>query len=206
MNKYNLRLQQPVGVASVYDDTLTLAFIASKQPKGNVLDMGTGTGYVAIFLAKKGFKVEGTDINKKAVNVAKKNMKLNGVHCRFFTSDLFSNVRGKYDIITFNPPLGNASGSRFLEVIKGAIRKNSFLRNVSRPVALLLLQKSRKDLISKFVRECPLFLKKKGCFLIVLNRSEISWVKRAVPKEIDLQVMQSSYKDDAHIVIKAVLK
>ena len=202
----DLKLQQPLGIAPVYDDTLTLALVASRQPKGKVLDMGTGTGYVAIFLAKKGFLVEGTDINRKAVYVAKQNSKMNGVNCRFFISDLFKNVRGKFDIVTFNPPLGNASGSKFLEVIKSAIRKNRFLRYVSKPVALLFLQKSRKDLISKFVNECPFFLKKKGRFLIVLDRSEISWAKRIVPKEIYFQFIQSSYKDDAHIVLKAVLK
>src|SRR3989338_5267102 len=90
----DLKLQQPLGIAPVYDDTLTLALVASRQPKGKVLDMGTGTGYVAIFLAKKGFLVEGTDINRKAVYVAKQNSKMNGVNCRFFISDLFKNVRG----------------------------------------------------------------------------------------------------------------
>lgn len=205
-NKTNLEIEQPFGVASVYDDTLALALAASKQPKGNVLDMGTGTGYVAIFLAKNGFEAQGADINEKAIDIAKKNMKTNGVSCHFFASDLFKNVNGKFDMITFNPPLGNEGGSRLFEFIKSVIRKNRIFQSITKPVVLPLLKKNRKKLISRFVNECVPYLEKNGFFLIVLDRTEVPWAKKIIQQKMKLQIIPSPSAKDAHIVLKAILK
>ena len=122
--KKQIIVEQPIGVASVFDDTLALSQIASREPKGKILDMGTGTGYVAIYLSKLGFSADGADINPNAISIAKKNARKNGVNCNFFISDLFSNIKNKYDIIVFNPPLGNEKGSKFSEIIKSLIRKS----------------------------------------------------------------------------------
>ena len=70
----------------------------------DVLDMGTGTGLLAIVAARQGAKVTGCDVNPTAVECAQKNAKKNSVDVKFIVSDLFGNVRGKYDLIVFNPP------------------------------------------------------------------------------------------------------
>ncbi|MFN3527642.1 MAG: HemK2/MTQ2 family protein methyltransferase, partial [Candidatus Altarchaeaceae archaeon] len=70
------------------------------------LDVGTGTGILAIELAKKGCKVIATDINEYALEIAKENAILNKVEnfIEFRKSDLFENVPEKFDLIVFNPP------------------------------------------------------------------------------------------------------
>ncbi|ODS40708.1 hypothetical protein BEH94_11085 [Candidatus Altiarchaeales archaeon WOR_SM1_SCG] len=70
------------------------------------LDVGTGTGILAIELAKRGCRVVAIDINKKAVELAKRNAKLNRIDnlIEFRKSDLFENVPEIFDFIVFNTP------------------------------------------------------------------------------------------------------
>lgn len=72
----------------------------------DILDIGTGSGCIAITLNKKlaKTKIDAVDISEKALEVAKKNNTLNNTNVNFFKSDIFSNVTKKYDIIISNPP------------------------------------------------------------------------------------------------------
>lgn len=72
-----------------------------------VLDMCTGSGAIAIALAKNSSaKIEAVDISKKALKVAKENAEKNKVNIDFLKSDLFNGLKKekKYDIIVSNPP------------------------------------------------------------------------------------------------------
>lgn len=72
----------------------------------DVLDMCTGSGCIAISLAKSGKEVHvlGVDISGQALEIAEKNRKKLGANATFMQSDLFEKVEGKYDIIVSNPP------------------------------------------------------------------------------------------------------
>lgn len=83
--------------------------IAKKIKAKNILDMCTGSGAIAVSLAKYLDNVEITavDISTKTLNVAKTNAKNNEVENKitFIESNLFENiVNEKYDIIVSNPP------------------------------------------------------------------------------------------------------
>ena len=83
--------------------------IAKKIKAKNILDMCTGSGAIAVSLAKYLDDVEITavDISTKTLNVAKTNAKNNEVENKitFIESNLFENiVNEKYDIIVSNPP------------------------------------------------------------------------------------------------------
>lgn len=62
----------------------------------HVLDMGTGSGILARELARYCKDVTAVDINKK--------VKFKHKHVKFVHSNLFSKVKGKFDLMTFNPP------------------------------------------------------------------------------------------------------
>lgn len=77
--------------------------------KYKVLDMCTGSGCIAISIAKllekqMELEVTASDISNDALEVAKKNAALNNVNINFVESDLFENIEDKFDIIVSNPP------------------------------------------------------------------------------------------------------
>ncbi len=72
-----------------------------------VLDIGTGSGCIACIIAKNSdAQVIGVDISTKALNVALDNSSKMGLYNKaiFRKSNLFSNIREKFDLIVSNPP------------------------------------------------------------------------------------------------------
>lgn len=80
----------------------------NRDPETSVLDMCTGSGCIAIALAKLGGykEVYGSDISRKALEIADGNAEANGVSITFYESDMFEQLDGlrNLDIIVSNPP------------------------------------------------------------------------------------------------------
>lgn len=76
--------------------------------ENSILDIGTGSGCIAISLAKMmpQATVTAWDISPEAIETAESNNKLNGTKVTFIEQDIFapSNNNEKYDIIVSNPP------------------------------------------------------------------------------------------------------
>lgn len=70
------------------DPALFLVNNVGKLPKGRALDIATGEGRNAVFLAKKGFQVEGVDISVVGLSKAKKLAAENGVKIQTTNADL----------------------------------------------------------------------------------------------------------------------
>ncbi len=90
------------GVYRPAEDTFLLARIISGT--GHVLEIGTGTGILAIGSALTSAATMAVDINPAAVECARKNAELNNVTMDVGVSDLFEKVSGSFDEIIFNPP------------------------------------------------------------------------------------------------------
>ena len=70
-----------------------------------VLEIGTGSGAMAIVLAKAtNANITATDISVKALEIAKKNALINNVNINFVESDLYEKIDEKFDLIISNPP------------------------------------------------------------------------------------------------------
>ena len=86
----------------------------------NILDSGTGSGCIAITLKKElNSQIMGIDISNEALEVAKKNAYYNHVKIDFVQSDIFSNVKDKFDCFISNPPY-----IRYDEEIENIVRNN----------------------------------------------------------------------------------
>jgi len=89
-------------------DTETLIAAALEHAGDRILDLGTGSGVIAITMAaeRPTAKVVASDISKSALDVAKKNARDLGVADRlsFVQGSWFDAVTGRFDLILSNPP------------------------------------------------------------------------------------------------------
>jgi len=85
-------------------------------PRGKVLDMGTGSGAIAVAIAhsRPDASVTALDVSQEALAVASRNAQRNNANVRFLHSDWYSAVEGEqFDLIVSNPPY-IADGDRHL--------------------------------------------------------------------------------------------
>lgn len=75
-------------------------------PNPRILDIGTGSGCIPITLKKQipSSIIDAIDISKEALEIANDNKEANNVDINLFQSDIFTNVKEKYDCIISNPP------------------------------------------------------------------------------------------------------
>ena len=82
--------------------------ILAENPEENlkVLDIGTGSGTIALGLAKNrpDWSVTAADISQDALELASENAKNQNLNIFFKKSDCFAEISEKYDIIVSNPP------------------------------------------------------------------------------------------------------
>lgn len=132
-----------------------------------VLDIGTGTGCIAIEIAKiTNAKVDAIDISENALKIAQKNAKLHNVKCIFLKSDLFSNVKDKYDLIVSNPPY---------IPIKDIYKLSDVVKNYEPHDALFANDEYGIEFYEKIIKTSVTFLNNNGflCFEIGINQTDI---------------------------------
>lgn len=101
-----------------HETELLVDLAADKLPKGGaVLDLGTGSGAIAVALAhaRRDAQVTATDISEAALTVARKNAATHAVTVQFIQGDWFDRVEGKFDLVISNPPYIAASDPHLLQ-------------------------------------------------------------------------------------------
>jgi len=157
---YGLRIILDENVYEPAEDTFLLAETLEVKPDEIALDVGTGTGIIALLMARKAKRVLGVDVNPKAVELARKNALLNGIgNVEFRLSDLFENVSGKFDVITFNAPY-----------LPGEPEE---------PIDLALVGgETGREVIDRFIREVRDYLTEKG--RVYLVQSSITGIEETL--------------------------
>ena len=83
----------------------TVKYAKKFNHKINIIDLGTGSGCIAIALKKElDSEVSAIDISKDALDLAKLNARENNVDINFYESDITKPLENMYDIIISNPP------------------------------------------------------------------------------------------------------
>ena len=72
----------------------------------DAVDLGTGSGCIAITLKKKlpSINIDAVDISSDALDLAKENAVINNVDVNFIKGDMLKQLNKKYDVIISNPP------------------------------------------------------------------------------------------------------
>ena len=106
---YSLTLRIPPGVfhpAFFYSTRLLIQFLETQSVKGKkILELGSGSGLIAMLVSKRGAIVTASDINQTAVENGMENSRRNKLSVSFVRSNLFQSLSGQtYDMIIINPP------------------------------------------------------------------------------------------------------
>lgn len=105
------------------EELVSLFISENKLNKPDILDAGTGSGCIAIAVKKNiaGANLYATDISIKALNIARKNAKANGVNANFKKMDLsdrkkWNIFKMKFDYIISNPPYVTESEKKQMRI------------------------------------------------------------------------------------------
>lgn len=83
-----------------------LKLVNTREEDCNLLDVGCGYGYMGIVIGGVlGCCIDLVDVNKRAVHLSERNIKLNNVKGRAFISNAYESVKNKYKYIITNPPI-----------------------------------------------------------------------------------------------------
>lgn len=131
----------------------TISYIKKMfKEKINIIDLGTGSGCIAITLKKKiNSNVSAIDISKEALEVAKENAKKNKVEINFIQNDMLDNISNKFDVIISNPPYISKN-----EEIQDIVRKNEpslalYADNEGMYYYEKIIKQAKKNLKEKFI-------------------------------------------------------
>jgi release factor glutamine methyltransferase len=89
------------------------------EPGERVIDIGTGSGVLAIAAARRGARASATDVDARAVAAATHNARLNGVEVEFQVGALFAGFTGPFDVILANLP-NEIVAPAYLRTLSGA--------------------------------------------------------------------------------------
>lgn len=132
----------------------------------DILDIGTGSGCIAIMLKKLTNKnIIASDISKEALDIAKQNDTLNKTNITFILSDLFNNIEDKFDIIVSNPPYIPHSEKLSEEVLK-------------EPLNALFADNEGLAIYEKIIKESPNYLNKNGHLAFELGINQHNQIKK----------------------------
>lgn len=159
-------------------ETEELVHLASKnlKPESVVLDLCTGSGVIAITLAKEfGFShVYAGDISQKALNVAKTNAKKFNANVKFIKSNLFEKLCGvKFDAIISNPPYVSFDDYTTLA---------SEVKNFEPKIALLSGQNGLEFYV-KIINQAKMFLNPNGKIFFEVGYNQAGQVAKLLEKD-----------------------
>ena len=194
MELFGVEVEACEGVYKPCDDTFMLAEVVQGEvrPGERMLEVGTGTGIIALLGAKLGAEVVATDVSEAAVRCARLNARRNGLKLRVLRCDLMGCVRGRFSLIVFNPP--------YLPAEEGEVRDEvSIAWHGGR---------DGREVIERFIPLCGEYLERGGRVLMV--QSSLSMPERTMKMFLSLGfevsvVAERSFPFERLQVVRAVL-
>ena len=148
----------------------------------DILDIGTGSGCIAITLNKmvNNSRVDAVDISLDALDVAKENNKINNTSINFIKSDVFSNVEKKYDIIISNPPY-IAYDEEIMDIVKN-----------NEPHKALYAKNNGLYFYDLILSQVSSYIKEKSIIAFEIGRTQAD----------DIKLLAKKYLNKSEVIVK----
>ena len=168
---------------------------AKNMSSPKILDIGTGSGAIAIMLKKlTDCSVVGSDISLPALETAKANAKKLGADVEFVCSNLFEEISGKFDIIVSNPPY-----------IPQREKENLSAEVLREPSGALFTEDADGiEFYDKIISQAMSFLEDGGCLFFELGINQSMPVKSLFENRgfSDIKIVKDLSKTDRIISAK----
>ena len=131
-----------------------------------VLDVGCGYGPLGLSLAKAyGVQATMVDINNRALDLARQNAERNKVEATIFQSNIYEQVKGKFDHVISNPPIRAGK-----QVVHEIIEKSKDFLETSGDLTIVIQKKqgapSAKSKMEEVFGNCEIVKKDKGYYIL----------------------------------------
>lgn len=176
------------------DNTIKKIKKIFSSKKIDILDLGTGSGCIAITLKKEiNSNVDALDISKEALEIAKQNAINNSVDINFINKDMTTYKDKLYDVIISNPPY-----IRYDEEIMDIVKNNE-------PHLALYAKDNGLYFYKQIIKNIPYITKENYliCFEIGINQSDyIVDIAKKYLGDIDISVEKDYSNRERFIFIK----
>lgn len=132
----------------------------------SVLDVGCGYGPLGLSLAKAyGVQATMVDINNRALDLARQNAEKNNVKATIFQSNIYEQVKGKFDHVISNPPIRAGK-----QVVHEIIEKSKDFLGIGGDLTIVIQKKqgapSAKSKMEDVFGNCEIVKKDKGYYIL----------------------------------------
>lgn len=170
--------------------------IKSRNSEVSVLDIGTGSGAIAITIQKEtNAKVSAVDVSDGALEIAKHNAKSLESNVDFAKSDLFENVESKFDFIVSNPPYIESS---VIETLDDEVKLNE-------PILALDGGEDGLDFYKKIVEEASNHLNKGGKLYFEIGYNQAEALKDLMKANFKNIKVYKDYGNNDRVVVGEIL-
>ena len=153
---------------TLVEKTINYSKTYLKEPL-KILDIGTGSGAIAITLKKKlNSSVDALDISREALKIAEENAKENNVNINFIHSNMLEKVKNKYDIIISNPPYIS-----YDEIVEDIVKNNE-------PHIALYADNNGIEFYEKILKEVNNYINKPGIIAFEIGMNQGKMIKRLI--------------------------
>lgn len=184
------RLDTEILIEKVCED------IKTRKEKVSVLDIGTGSGAIAITVQKEtGANVSAVDVSDGAIEIAKHNAKTLEADVNVFKSDLFENVEGKFDFIISNPPYIESS---VIETLDEEVKSNE-------PILALDGGEDGLDFYREIVETAQKHLNKGGKLYFEIGYNQAEALKNLMKDRFKDIKVYKDYGNNDRVVVGEIL-
>ena len=161
----------------------------------DVVDLGTGSGCIAITLKKKlpNINIDAVDISENALTLAKENAKLNNVDINFINGDMLKPLNKKYDSIISNPPY-----IAYDEEVMNLVKNNE-------PNIALYAKNDGLYYYEEILKNCNKYLKDKYYIFFEIGYNQAERIKNMALTYLDcnVEIKKDLQGFDRYVIIKS---